>query len=97
MLCPGLVKSRLIDSERNRPDRLRNDPSEERRRRRRFLAYELDLRREMDEAMTPEMLARTTFEAIVNGRFMVLTHSWVEEAVERRLRALLCREPPPPP
>jgi len=97
VLCPGLVKSRLIDAARNRPERLRNNPAIEADRRTRYLPAELELRREMREAMEPETLARRTFDAIVQDRFLVLTHSWVADALEGRVRSLLRQEDPPPP
>jgi NAD(P)-dependent dehydrogenase (short-subunit alcohol dehydrogenase family) len=89
VLCPGLVRSRMPDSDRNRPAALRNDAEEEARRR---VQYAVDLRKlyeATEKAMSPEVLVDRTFDAIREKKFYIFTHDWVRSAMEKRVRNML--------
>jgi NAD(P)-dependent dehydrogenase (short-subunit alcohol dehydrogenase family) len=89
VLCPGLVRTRMPDSARNRPAELQNEVELEAERRTRFAETRRDLREATDEAMSPEVLADRVFEAVREERFYVLTDEWVGPALERRVRNML--------
>jgi len=79
-LCPGWVKTGIIDSDRNWPSEYGEMPALE-------PAAEISrnyVRRAIDEGMQPGAVADLVVEAIRTGRFWVLPHpDWVDIAVER--------------
>jgi NAD(P)-dependent dehydrogenase (short-subunit alcohol dehydrogenase family) len=96
LLCPGLVATHIVGSDRNRPAALRNeapaaiDPEELRRRR------DFAQKHFLEHGMPPERVAQTVLEAIRARRFYILTHPEdVKKRVEARLRAILDDRPPP--
>ena len=94
VLCPGMVATRIVSAERNRPEHLRPEgsisPERERMRQAaqdRFLA----------EGMDPAEVADQVAAAVEAGRFYVLTHpDSIKPAVEARMRAILDEADPPP-
>ncbi|MHB1444561.1 MAG: SDR family NAD(P)-dependent oxidoreductase [Acidimicrobiales bacterium] len=94
VLCPGMVATRIVSAERNRPDYLRSEgsPSPEQERMRqavqeRFLA----------EGMDPTEVADHAAAAVEADRFYVLTHpDSIKPAVEARMKAILEETDPPP-
>jgi NAD(P)-dependent dehydrogenase (short-subunit alcohol dehydrogenase family) len=89
VLCPALVRTRMPDSERNRPAGLRNGFEVEAVRRARFADTRRDLREATEEAVSPELLADRVFEAVAEERFYILADDWVGPAMERRVRDML--------
>jgi NAD(P)-dependent dehydrogenase (short-subunit alcohol dehydrogenase family) len=94
VLCPGLVRTDIANSDRHRPDELRNE--------------EVPLSPEMQAAlagfkalvqasMPPLEVAEVVFEAIRNERFYILTHPEWMEAVQLRTDKLLRMENPESP
>ena len=88
MLCPGIVQTNILDSERNRPEALRNpgprrpDPAQER------------LRDEFARnAIAPSEVAAKVFEAIRDQRFWILTHD-IDSWIRRRADGILARANP---
>jgi NAD(P)-dependent dehydrogenase (short-subunit alcohol dehydrogenase family) len=79
-LCPGWVKTGIIDSDRNWPSEYGDLPAV-------APAAEVSrnyVRRAIDEGMQPGAVADLVVDAIRTGRFWVLPHpDWVEIAVER--------------
>ena len=81
VLCPGFVKTNILDSDRNRPAALADT------------APELPGRAEMDQAvrqllaagLPPEQVAERVFDAIRNERFYVFPHPEWKERVRARL------------
>ncbi|MEU6145603.1 SDR family NAD(P)-dependent oxidoreductase [Streptomyces sp. NPDC047081] len=89
LLVPGMTKSRMADSERNRPQGVSVSESPRRRR-------VLDMiRTAMEEnALDPAVTAGQVVDAVVNERFFVLTHP--EEsiaALRARLHSMETGEP----
>ena len=80
VLCPGWVRTGIMDSERNWPDHLGAVPP---------VAFGADIvgahvRRAVDEGLTPATVADLVAEAIGEQRFWVFPHpDWIEMA-ERR-------------
>ena len=88
VLCPGIVRSRLNEAERDRPAELSDlqdqmEPTPE--------AQELDKTfRQMNESgMTPEKCAELVFEAIREKRFYILPHPEWNGSIRQRMEAML--------
>ena len=80
VLCPGWVRTAIMDADRNWPARLGETPP-------RGVAADVlrpHFQRAIDEGMPPPRVADLVAEAIVSGRFWVLPHpEFVERAVRR--------------
>lgn len=90
VLCPGWVRTRIADSERNRPAGLElradTDPA---------WAAAREMGRQMIEAgMEPSQVAAHVVDAIRSRRFYVLTHPDMNEAIRRRAEEILTGGPP---
>jgi len=73
VLCPGWVRTRVMDSERNRPPELMNDPASV------VMSPEMEAvvaeyRQACEAGMAPEVVANCVFDAIRDERLYVLTH-----------------------
>ena len=84
VLCPGPVRSRIIESERTRPERLWNDgvPA----------AGLVDNDQSSDllaGAMDPALVAELVIQSIQTNQFWVITHEETKEVVRQRTKALL--------
>jgi NAD(P)-dependent dehydrogenase (short-subunit alcohol dehydrogenase family) len=80
VLCPGWVRTRIMDAERNWPGEFGDRPAAD------LAATVVDpyVRRAIDEGMTPAAIADLVAEAVVGRRFWVLPHpDFVEIAVQR--------------
>jgi len=69
--CPGFVRTRIFDSERNRPVALQNESAE-------MTPAQKGAREAAEKAleagMSPTVAADLVFQAIVEERFYILTH-----------------------
>jgi NAD(P)-dependent dehydrogenase (short-subunit alcohol dehydrogenase family) len=85
VLCPGLVQTRLVESERNRPERLAArtpmGPVE-------AAGWET-LRQQMQTAMQPAQVADAVFQAIREERFYILTHPEGKDWIRARMEDIL--------
>ena len=89
VLCPGIVQTNILDSQRNRPEKLRNPgpPRPDRVQER--------LRDEFARnAMPPAEVAAKVFEAIRDERFWILTHDDIDQWIRRRSEGILSRANP---
>ncbi|MDE2367851.1 MAG: SDR family NAD(P)-dependent oxidoreductase [Burkholderiales bacterium] len=90
LLCPGLVNTRIYESERNRPQTLQPASG--------TAAEAPELAAVADQlyrsAISPETVAEQVFEAVVDNRFYVLTTSAFDAAIRSRCEALLERRNP---
>ena len=84
VLCPGPVQSRIIESERNRPERLWNDgvPAA-------GLADNDQSSDLLAGAMDPALVAELVIQSIQTNQFWVITHEETKEVVRQRTKALL--------
>ena len=94
VLCPGLVRTDIANSERHRPASLQNEPAE--------LSPELRagltaLKAAIDAAMPPAELAGMCFDAMRNERIFILTNREWMEVVRMRTDSLLRLENPQDP
>ena len=89
VLCPGLVRTNILDAQRNRPEALRNPepPREGSGRARTRAAME-------SSGMPPVAVAAQVVEAIREQRFWILTHDDIEPWVRQRAERLLARTNP---
>ena len=94
-LCPGLIATHIVSSDRNRPDELRDDvdPAESAAAAEQRAATQ---RWFLEEGMAPSEVADMVVDAIRQDRFYVLTHpETIKPQVEARLRAVLDGTDPP--
>lgn len=88
VVCPGFVRTRLMDSERNRPMELRNSPesinySPQKQR------IEQMLRDGVMNGMSPEQVAESVFDAIQKKKFYILTHKESKVLIKQRMDDIL--------
>lgn len=84
VLCPGLVKTNILDSDRNRPEGLTS--------RNTFDNYgDEDIRKQMvreiyDLALHPDQVAELVFNAVDANQFYIFTDNTFEDAIKNRHR-----------
>jgi NAD(P)-dependent dehydrogenase (short-subunit alcohol dehydrogenase family) len=89
VLCPGMVATHIVTAERNRPSHLRDDLDDADRSRRQAGRAAAE-QRFLADGMDPTRVAEMVRDAIIEGRFYVLTHpESIKPQVERRLEAIL--------
>ncbi len=87
VLCPGWVKTRVLESERNRPAELRNaspmqlDPTGQ--------AFFQMMQQWVETGMPPEKVADIVFQAIREEKFYILSHPEFKVAIEARNEDIL--------
>lgn len=89
VLCPGLVRTRMPDSARNRPTALQNEPEQESERAVRYAKEQRELCEATEQAMSPAEVAHQVFDAVKEERFFIFTHDWVKQQLETRTRNVL--------
>jgi len=94
VLCPGFVSTRILDSERNRPERFAstNEPEATPQRE----AVMQAVRGMLAAGMQPPDVAERVFEAVRDERFYILTHPELNERIRQRMEAILSGGNPPP-
>jgi NAD(P)-dependent dehydrogenase (short-subunit alcohol dehydrogenase family) len=92
VLCPALVKTRIMDCARNRPERLAPTapmgPVE-------AAGWET-LRQQMQTAMPPAQVADAVFQAIREERFYIFTHPEGKDWIRTRMEDILQERNPSP-
>ena len=92
VLCPGWVRTAIVDADRNWPARLGESPSPAPAAEVMRPHYE----RAIGEGTDPSLIADAVAEAIVAGRFWILPHpEWVERAARRWHRIAEGLDPDP--
>ena len=86
VLCPGIIRTNLRNSERNRPEHLRDMDAEAVRSRTENTPGFSDTVRL--QALSPEWAAECVFEGIKANRFYILTHDDHEGQIPRRHDAI---------
>lgn len=100
VFCPSAVRSRITTSERNRPEKLLNTPSEKEESP--VAKMKIGEKREMVErrvagGIPPSLAADLVFRAIRNGRFYIMTGPLAKLLVQLRMEdILLGRQPTDP-
>ena len=89
VLCPGWVRTRIADSDRNRPGGQAEADGDAL-----VVAAEQAMRALIEGGMEPAEVAAEVVEAVRANRFYVLTHPAMAVGVERRMRDILEGRPP---
>ena len=88
VLCPGWVRTGILDSARNRPDTLQNSRVETLPRQE-TIGGSRNVRAEMEAGLSPAEVAEHVYNAIQNGTFYIHTHpehkAWIRERMDRIL------------
>jgi short-subunit dehydrogenase len=92
VLCPGLVKTRIVDCARNRPERLPAAPMGPVE----AAGWET-LRQQMQTAMPAAQVGDAVFQAIREERFYILTHPEGNDWIRNRMDDILQQRNPTPP
>lgn len=87
-LCPGFVRTQIMESARNRPQALSNPPPTASPSKEQLEAYER-FKNAIENGMPPEEVAAQTFAAIREGRFYILTHPEHNEQIRARVENML--------
>jgi len=89
VLCPGWVRTQILNSERNRPADLEPpepDPA--------WATAREVVRQLVESGMEPAQVATQVVDAVREGRFYVLTHPEMNDAIRRRTEDVLAGGPP---
>ena len=82
VLCPGWVRTGILDSARNRPD-------EDTHRQNHNITDNRNVRAEMEAGMSPAEVADHVYSAIQNGTFYIHTHPGHKAWVQKRMEGIL--------
>ena len=82
VLCPGWVRTGILESDRNRPDKPQK-PSVE------SISGVRNVRLEMEAGMSPEEVADHVYKAIQTGTFYIFTHPEQKELVQERMENII--------
>ncbi len=81
VLCPGFVRTQILESERNRPTDLRN-PSNNKN-------ADQEFENVIQEGMTPEQVTEKVFNAIQENKFYIFTHPEFKKIFQLRFEDIL--------
>lgn len=96
VLCPGFVRTNIVDAERNRPPELRDDA----RRSEASQAFRTAVRGLVESGIPPAEVAERVLQAVRAERFWIFPHPEMLEAIRQRTAGILLEENPsfaPPP
>ncbi len=87
VLCPGFVKTKIIESQRNRPAAgdFRAPVSAD---------FAAGTRAMMEQGIAPEIVAEQVLDAIRSNRFWIMTHPEYDDSIRKRADAILERRHP---
>lgn len=85
VLCPAWVRTRIHESERNRPADLPLPDLADRGVRAALVAESKAMRRVIEGGIPPQTVAETVFDAIQADRFYILTHPRMKPLINARL------------
>ena len=91
VLCPGLVRTNIVDAERNRPEDLCDEPVS---RTPEMLARQAAFKAAIEASMSPRQVADIVFDAIRAEQFYILPHPEYAEVIQLRTDKLLRLENP---
>jgi NAD(P)-dependent dehydrogenase (short-subunit alcohol dehydrogenase family) len=96
VLCSGWVKTRVLNSGRNRPLELRNATRKKPSGRESFALHVKKVRQAVQDGMSPNEVADQVFNAIENEQFYILTHlAETTPLVRQRMEDILSHRNPP--
>ncbi len=92
VLCPAYVPTGISDSERNRPENLKNPPRQSSADE---VAHKEKLRHAVQSGrISADQVAEMVFEAVRDDRFYILTHEKIKGAIEVRMQDILATRHP---
>lgn len=86
VLCPGYVKTRILEAERNRPKELENEQVEMKPEQETVLQY---LRERVDAGISPQEVAEILFRGIEEERLYIGTDPELVPRVKERMESIL--------
>jgi NAD(P)-dependent dehydrogenase (short-subunit alcohol dehydrogenase family) len=86
VLCPGWVRTRIMDSARNRPAELAGEAPAERPE---YAAMEQAVRQLVEGGTPPDEIADRVFAAVAEGTFYILPHPEMTGAIRARVEDIL--------
>jgi NAD(P)-dependent dehydrogenase (short-subunit alcohol dehydrogenase family) len=89
VLCPGFIKTRILECGRNRPPELQNDPASEALTTRSFEAF----RPRVEAGVLPKHVADDVFRAIREEQFYIISHASLA-SVQKRMESILQQRNP---
>jgi hypothetical protein len=91
VLCPAFVPTGISDSERNRPDALRDEKTKSQA----DLQREEQLRHAVKSGrISAEQVADLVFHSIEADKFYILPHQKIKPAIETRMQDILLERDP---
>ena len=90
VLCPGIVRTQLLDADRNWPASLGQVPPAAAS----YATIEPHVRRAVERGMAPAEVAGLVADAVAAGRFWILTHPDFTEVALRRWQSIAASENP---
>lgn len=93
VLCPVWVKTRIMESERNRPSELQN-PAPNIPMSPEIEARAQEIIQAVQGGISPQQVAEYVFDAIRNERFYILTHPESKTLIKMRMRNILQEKSP---
>jgi NAD(P)-dependent dehydrogenase (short-subunit alcohol dehydrogenase family) len=94
VLCPAWVKTKISESERNRPPSTRTAPVAAGAARGRELTIAAAVRMAVASGIPPEVVAEKVLYAVAHDRFWIVTHTKTKKMIEKRMRGILDDENP---
>jgi NAD(P)-dependent dehydrogenase (short-subunit alcohol dehydrogenase family) len=88
VLCPGWVNTRIMDSDRNRPAELRNEPSSRPMDPKVQVGLQAALQA-VQTGLSPQHVAECVFDAIRNDTFYIITPPDLKPGIRQRMEAIL--------
>lgn len=82
VLCPGWVRTGILNSERNRPDKPQNHKVES-------IGGVSNAQLQMEAGMSPEEVADHVYKAIQTGTFYIFTHPEQKALVQERMENII--------
>lgn len=95
VLCPGIVNTQILQSERNRPE-VMTAPGMAKERTEEELAIREMLEAHFAQALAPEAVADLVFDAVRDRQFYIFTDNEYDDAIARRHAAIANRQSPLP-
>lgn len=88
VICPGAVSTNIMDAERNRPEKYKNDPSREVNNPMPDTMEEA-FREMIKSGMQPSALAEIVFEAIKEEKFYIIPHPEMKPLIQFRMDGIM--------
>lgn len=86
VLCPGYVKTRVLEAERNRPKELENEPVEMSPEQNAVIQH---LQKSIEAGISPQEVAEILFRAIEEDRLYIGTHPELIPRVQERMDSII--------